>query len=385
MSSAALVHIDASDRRPSFFRQKIAHQRAIEADENIRFLMKTSIAGGISGCMAKTVIAPLDRVKILFQTANPHYLEYSRMRFGFLLAGKSIWKEEGIRGLFQGHSVTLIRVFPYAAIKFLSYEKYRNMLIPNSKKDTNVRRFVSGSLAGVTSVLFTYPLEVIRVRLAFEINPKERSSFRGICKRIFSGSNPPTMVIQAPYLLPIIPQKFIWDSFNTVVGFLNFYRGFMPTLLGILPYAGVSFCTHDFITDLFRKKKFEKYTVVDQNPNKVLSNTEYMSRGSNSGHGSSRHKRAPLKVWAELTAGGLAGLFSQTVAYPLEVIRRKMQVSDAIDINTRRGICATALEIWKTSGYRGFFVGLTISYVKAIPMISSSFFIYERLMHFLVS
>ncbi|KAG5518750.1 hypothetical protein PMAC_002719 [Pneumocystis sp. 'macacae'] len=372
MSSVELSHTDASDRRSSFFQQKMVHQRTIETDENTRFLMKTSIAGGISGCMAKTVIAPLDRVKILFQTANPHYLEYSRMRFGFFLAGKNIWKKEGIRGLFQGHSVTLIRVFPYAAIKFLSYEKYRNILIPNSKKDTNIRRFASGSLAGVTSVLFTYPLEVIRVRLAFEINPKQHASFREICKRIFSGSNASTMAIQAPYL-SIMPQKFIWNSFDTVVGFLNFYRGFMPTLLGILPYAGVSFCTHDFISDFFRKKKFEKYTIVGRNQSKAFSSTEYMLKNENSKHSSSRHKRAPLKVWAELTAGGLAGLFSQTVAYPLEVIRRKMQVSDAIDINTRRGICATALEIWKTSGYKGFFVGLTISYVKAIPMVGFLF------------
>ncbi|KAG4305483.1 hypothetical protein PORY_001039 [Pneumocystis oryctolagi] len=382
MSLVSESRIDSSGQN-SFFLRKTAHQKSIKTDENILFLMKTSIAGGISGCMAKTVIAPLDRVKILFQTSNPRYLEYSRMKFGFLFAGQNIWKEEGIMGLFQGHSVTLIRVFPYAAIKFLSYEKYRNILIPNPKKDTNARRFISGSLAGITSVLFTYPLEVIRVRLAFEVRSQKRSSFKEICKNIFFGSNFSTMSTQTSYSQPIL--KFIWNPFNIAAGLLNFYRGFTPTLLGILPYAGVSFCTHDFITDFFRKKEFEKYTVVNQNSNEASLNSISRPEDVCVSNDYSRYKRAPLKVWAELTAGGLAGLFSQTIAYPLEVIRRKMQVSDAINIRERKGIRAIAFEIWKTSGYKGFFVGLTISYVKAIPMISSSFFIYERLMHFFVS
>ncbi|KAG5440829.1 hypothetical protein PCK2_000128, partial [Pneumocystis canis] len=330
---------------------------------------------------AKTIIAPLDRIKILFQTANPYYLEYSKMKFGFFFAGKSIWKKEGIRGLFQGHSATLIRVFPYASIKFFSYEKYRDLFIPNAKSDTTARRFISGSLAGVTSVLFTYPLEVIRVRLAFEIYSQKRTSFRKICKNIFTGSNLSTLTPSTTYIPSMIPQNVIHHPFNIETGFLNFYRGFVPTILGIFPYAGISFCTHDFITDIFRKKEFQQYTLVTQNKNSLSQDTEYISLTERDVKSSARHKQVPLKIWAELTAGGLAGLCSQTIVYPLEVIRRKMQVSNIVHTHVKKGIRETAFEIWKTSGYRGFFVGLTISYIK----ISSSFFIYQRLMHFLVS
>jgi len=42
---------------------------------------------------------------------------------GALRAGKEIYKDGGFRGLFQGHSATLLRVFPYAAIKFMAYDQ----------------------------------------------------------------------------------------------------------------------------------------------------------------------------------------------------------------------------------------------------------------------
>lgn len=44
---------------------------------------------------------------------------------GAFKAGHYIYKNSGLMGLFQGHSVTLIRIFPYAAIKFVAYEQYR--------------------------------------------------------------------------------------------------------------------------------------------------------------------------------------------------------------------------------------------------------------------
>ena len=53
-------------------------------------------------------------------------------------------------------------------------------------------------------------------------------------------------------------------------------------------------------------------------------------RGKEKGK-SSRESRAPLKAYAQLFAGGLAGLCSQTAAYPFEVIRRRMQVGGAIN------------------------------------------------------
>lgn len=113
------------------------------------YQLKTSIAGGIAGCLAKTVVAPLDRVKILFQTNNPSFVKYSGSFLGVFLATKSIYLDSGIHGLLQGHSATLLRIYPYASIKFAAYEQFKLLLAKNSNKNTiGARRFLAGALAG---------------------------------------------------------------------------------------------------------------------------------------------------------------------------------------------------------------------------------------------
>ena len=47
---------------------------------------------------------------------------------GLITATGIIWKTGGSRGLFRGHTATLLRIFPYAAIKFMAYEQFRAVL-----------------------------------------------------------------------------------------------------------------------------------------------------------------------------------------------------------------------------------------------------------------
>jgi Mitochondrial carrier protein len=88
------------------------------------------IAGGIAGCAAKTVVAPLDRVKILFQTDAAEFRQHRGSMRGTIRAVRTIHSSAGLRGLFQGHSATLLRIFPYAAIKFTAFEQIRKARIP---------------------------------------------------------------------------------------------------------------------------------------------------------------------------------------------------------------------------------------------------------------
>lgn len=67
---------------------------------------------------------------------------------GVFGAGKEIYRKHGIIGLFQGHSVTLARIFPYAAIKFVAYEQLKLILMPTQQQVTSKRQFMAGSLAG---------------------------------------------------------------------------------------------------------------------------------------------------------------------------------------------------------------------------------------------
>lgn len=313
---------------------------------SLDYIVKSSLAGGIAGCAAKTLIAPLDRVKILFQTSNPQYAQFSGQRMGVWHATRDIYRNLGVTGLFKGHAATLLRIYPYAAIKFVAYEQFRAILIPHDTDEVPWRRFATGSLAGVTSVFFTYPLEVIRVRLAFETRQRQ-VGIRKICREMFMERPQTTSqeVTRAP-----------------VTGLLNFYRGFSPTLAGMVPYAGVSFLAHDWISDLLRYPRISAYTM----PKTSLPPD-------------SNHSKPPLYAWAKLTAGGLAGLLSQTASYPLEVVRRRMQVSGAVGTGSRVGFWECARDIMRTKGIKGFYVGLTIGYIKVVPMVATSFYVYERM------
>jgi solute carrier family 25 (mitochondrial carrier protein), member 16 len=279
---------------------------------------------------------------------------------------RDINKTDGIRGLFRGHSATLLRIFPYAGIKFLAYEQIRSRVIPSQQYENPARRFISGSLAGLTSVFFTYPLEVVRVRMAFETKKDSRSSLSSICKRIYH-EQPPQMTTSAVDSSLTGATADMVQKAAPRSGLVNFYRGFAPTMLGMIPYAGVSFVTHDTFGDLFRHPAIAQYTVL---PSTALDpKTGLPGKGS---------RRPQLTAPAELTAGAIAGLVSQTASYPMEVIRRRMQVGGAVGDGHRLGIRETATRILLERGWRGFFVGLSIGYIKVIPMSATSFFVYER-------
>ncbi|KAF2668087.1 ADP,ATP carrier protein [Microthyrium microscopicum] len=318
------------------------------------YIIKSGIAGGIAGCAAKTIVAPLDRVKILFQTSNPQYSKYSGSWGGFVTALRGIYSQDGSRGLFRGHSATLLRIFPYAGIKFLAYEQIRHVVIPSKEYETHLRRFASGSLAGMVSVLFTYPLEVIRVRAAFETKVDKRNTLSGICKKIYAESP------RIPH--PTNPNEMIALKSVPLAGLANFFRGFSATMVGMIPYAGASFLAHDTVSELLRTPAFAAKTTIP-----------------GSGGGTTNPDKPPqLKYWAELLSGGFAGFFSQTVSYPVEVIRRRMQVGGVVGDGRRLRMVEVASQILAEKGFKGFFVGLGIGYLKIVPMAATSFFAYER-------
>ncbi|KAI9726787.1 MAG: hypothetical protein M1828_000643 [Chrysothrix sp. TS-e1954] len=345
--------------------------------QSTEYILKSGLAGGLAGCAAKTLVGPLDRVKILFQASSPQFAKYTGSWFGVITAMQDIYRSNGTRGLFRGHSATLLRIFPYAGIKFLAYEQVRAIMIKSKSQETHIRRFLSGSIAGSLSVFFTYPLEVIRVRLAFETKNIGRTGLSTICKQIYNeqprgsqGAYPSKLatmpgasggaagsVASAAETAAEVVQKAVPRG-----GLANFYRGFTPTLWGMLPYAGSSFLTHDLVGDLLRSPRFSEHTTI---PN--------TGRG-----GETSYKAAQLTTWAELIAGGMAGFVSQTVSYPLEVIRRRMQVGGAVGDGRRLRMGEVARSVWREGGWRGFFVGLGIGYFKVVPMAATSFYVYER-------
>ncbi|KAI9354867.1 mitochondrial carrier domain-containing protein [Zopfochytrium polystomum] len=324
-------------------------KRTKEDKRSFGYIVRSLVAGGIAGCAAKTVIAPLDRVKILFQTGNPHFEKYSGSLLGVGRASREIILSDGFRGLFQGHSATMLRIFPYAAIKFMSYEQFKAIIMPDKKHETSFRRLLAGSLAGVTCVLFTYPLDLLRTRLAFEVDPHTSTT---------SSASPSstTTVRKKPSLLTT--AKLIYSETNPYnLRVLNFYRGFMPTVYGIMPYAGISFLTYESL-------KSWAY----RHPGLRGDDAAAAAAGGK--------KKMSLNWWAQMIIGGVSGALGQTSSYPLEVVRRNMQVAG----RRRERFVSTwemARNIFRKRGVKGFFVGLSIGYVKILPMHAASFYVYE--------
>ncbi|KAF3926601.1 Mitoferrin [Arthrobotrys entomopaga] len=353
--------------------------RSRPREQTLDFALRSGLAGGVAGCAAKTLIAPLDRVKILFQTSSPNFQKYTGSWFGFGNAVRNIYHQDGFLGLFRGHSMTLVRVFPYAAIKFIAYEQYRAILITSQDHETAIRRALSGGLAGVTSVFFTYPLELTRVRLAYETKKNYKTSITTIFRQIYN-EQPPTRNTHTNFQSSSTAYNLARTAVTTasdasaatinslpaaassgLSGFANFYRGFIPTVLGMIPYAGGSFLAHDMMGDLLRSPQFAKYC-VKPNTAKSLSETE--------GVPYNRSQKSKLNTPAQLVAGAVAGLVGQTASYPLEIIRRRMQVGGAVGDGRTWGMLETAALIFREKGFRGFYVGLSIGFVKVAPMMA---------------
>lgn len=82
------------------------------------------IAGGVAGAVSRTVVSPLERLKILFQVQSVGREEYK----GSVSKGlMKMWKDEGWRGLMRGNGTNCVRIVPYSAVQFGSYNFYKRV------------------------------------------------------------------------------------------------------------------------------------------------------------------------------------------------------------------------------------------------------------------
>ena len=135
--------------------------------------IQSLLAGGASGCIAKSCIAPLERTKILFQVGcfrSRVPLQVSNKPFTLRLAAKKIaqvYREEGITRLWKGNSATVLRVIPYSATQFAAFRGYSNLIMVDEYTPlTPLQRFFAGAGAGATATSLTYPFDFLRTRMA---------------------------------------------------------------------------------------------------------------------------------------------------------------------------------------------------------------------------
>ncbi|XP_023338243.1 mitochondrial coenzyme A transporter SLC25A42 isoform X2 [Eurytemora carolleeae] len=174
---------------------------------NAEKILTSLTAGAVAGGLAKTVIAPLDRSKIFFQTNETRNYRF-RYAIRWLRHG---YRNEGLFSLWRGNSATMARILPYAAIQFMSHEQYKSILRVEEKETPKVYRWFAGAMAGITGQLLTYPLDKVRAVMAVTKTPE----FRSI----------------STVLLKVQREE----------GVLALYRGLAPSMFGVMLYAGTSF------------------------------------------------------------------------------------------------------------------------------------------------
>lgn len=284
---------------------------------------KELIAGGVAGGVAKSAVAPLERVKILFQTRREEYKSV-----GLLGSFVKIAKTEGVRGFYRGNGASVARIVPYAALHYMAYEQYRRKIIdtfPNIWKGPTLD-LVAGSFAGGTAVLFTYPLDLVRTKLAYQVVGSAKSNVKGLfhSEQVYKG-------------IVHCFSKTYKDC-----GLRGLYRGVAPSLYGIFPYAGLKFY---FYEEMKRRVPEE-------------------------------HKK---DITVKLVCGSVAGLLGQTFTYPLDVVRRQMQVQQVNNATNMKGTMETLMTIARQQGWKSLFSGLSLNYLKVVPSVAIGFTVYDSM------
>jgi len=259
----------------------------------------------------------------------------------------------------------MVRVFPYAAVQFLSFEFYKKSLctlMPGSKNEHNHSlKFIAGASAGVTAAACTYPLDLIRARLAYNVARSVSTATASLvvpaANLNVAGFGETTISTASKFeTKPTIANTFV-TVVRTEGGFLALYKGLTPTLLAMIPYAGFSFYMFE------RLKHF------------VLGNKIFASFCGKSGT-----DQKVLNLPAKLLCGGFAGAIAQTFSYPLDVARRRMQLS-MVNQETQKyskNFIQTLTLVYNEYGIKkGLYRGMSINYIRAIPMVAVSFSTYE--------
>lgn len=157
------------------------------------------LCAGLAGAFSLSLTAPLELATVLAQVgvARGHSQ-------GLWATGRRVWLAEGPRALWKGNGVACLRLFPCSMVQLAAYRKFVVLFTDDLGRISQWSSIVAGSLAGMVSMIVTYPTDLIKTRLIVQ-NMLE-PSYRGLC-----------------------------HAFSTIYhqeGFLALYRGVSLTVLG---------------------------------------------------------------------------------------------------------------------------------------------------------
>lgn len=224
------------------------------------------IAGAVAGATSRTATAPLDRLKVVLQVQT--------QRARIMPAVRDIWRQGGFMGFYRGNGLNVFKVAPESAIRFYTYEMLKSFILHSNGEEDKAKigtttRLVSGGLAGAVAQAAIYPMDLVKTRI---------QTFAG------EGGRNPSLGTLA---------REIWVQ----EGPRAFYRGLVPSLLGIVPYAGIDLAAYDTLKDMSKK-----YILHDSEPGPLV----------------------------QLGCGTVSGALGASCVYPLQVVRTRCIVEISI-------------------------------------------------------
>ncbi|KAI0771584.1 mitochondrial carrier [Trametes elegans] len=288
---------------------------------------KFLLAGGVAGAVSRTCTAPFDRLKIFLITRPPELggtsLTPQAPVRGFKAIGGAIsriYAEGGVLAFWTGNGLSVAKILPESAIKFLAYESSKRFFaqywdkVEDPRDISGVSRFLSGGIGGISSQLTIYPIETLKTQMMSSAGGRRRS-LREAAGRV-------------------------WQ----LGGIRAFYRGLTIGLIGVFPYSAIDMSTFEAL-----KLAYLRSTGKDE-----------------------------PGVLALLAFGSVSGSVGATSVYPLNLVRTRLQASGSSGHPERyTGIFDVVRKTYARDGWRGFYRGLLPTLAKVVPAVSISYVVYE--------
>ncbi|BCR97857.1 ADP,ATP carrier protein [Aspergillus awamori] len=270
------------------------------------------LMGGVSAAVSKTAAAPIERIKLLIQNQDEMLRagRLDRKYNGIMDCFRRTAASEGVVSLWRGNTANVIRYFPTQALNFAFRDTYKSMFSYKKERDGYTKwmmgNLASGGAAGATSLLFVYSLDYARTRLA-----NDAKSAKGGGDRQFNG------------LVDVYKKTLASD------GIAGLYRGFGPSVAGIVVYRGLYFGMYDSIKPV---------VLVGPLEGNFLASF--------------------LLGWTVTTGAGIA-------SYPLDTIRRRMMMTSGEAVKYKSSMDA-ARQIVAKEGVKSLFKGAGANILRGV-------------------
>ncbi|EGD90027.1 hypothetical protein H112_02501 [Trichophyton rubrum D6] len=281
--------------------------------------------GSIAGAFGAFMVYPIDLVKTRMQNQRSARVG-EKMYMNSLDCAKKVVRNEGVLGLYSGVIPQLIGVAPEKAIKLTVNDLVRGFFADKDKggKIWWPHEVIAGGSAGACQVVFTNPLEIVKIRLQIQGE---------IAKNVNETAAP--------------RRSAMWIVKN--LGLMGLYKGASACLLRDVPFSAIYFPTYSHLkTDFFGESPTKKLGVIQL-----------------------------------LTAGAIAGMPAAYLTTPCDVIKTRLQVEARKGETKYTSLRHCAATIMKEEGFKAFFKGGPARILRSSPQFGFTLAAYEVLQKWL--